>query len=247
MGKPNNQGWKMGLGTPALPGASLPCPASRQGPSLGTAPAPGGQPGDAQSQRGVWGAPCSVLGVLPGPRPALLCSLRAPSCRGGGRAAGHLLRGQGTPPWCPRGTRSLCLIAAPGCVPLALGAAPVPASPRPRQRLLRVLVPVVTRGHLSQGLSHGLVDTLGQFGDVLWAQAPRVHPGEDSDGAGPWERREKPGMLLEDPSRTRVLPRASPPPAASPHLSVPRTPPGAWCPRQPCPLPRELLSTPYPR
>lgn len=126
-----------------------------------------------------------MSGVLPCSAP-----LRAPSCRGGGRAVGHLLWGQGTPLCCPQGTHSLCLFAALSCVPLALGAAPV----LPQLQLLRVLVPMVTHGHLSQGLGHGLPDTLGQFGDILWAQAPRFHPGEDLDGAGPWERKEKPGM-----------------------------------------------------
>lgn len=87
MGEPNNQGWKMGLGPPALPGASLPCSASRQGPSLGTAPAPEGQPQlqrDSQGMRShnegfgghlalFWG--CCLVPVLPcsaplGHRPA---------------------------------------------------------------------------------------------------------------------------------------------------------------------------------
>lgn len=92
MGNPTIRRGKRGCEPPALPGASLPCPASRREPSWGTATAPGlaeGQPGDAQSQRGVlggtllcfgghfalfWGPLCSVLGVLPGPHPALLCS-----------------------------------------------------------------------------------------------------------------------------------------------------------------------------
>lgn len=70
MGEPNNQKWKMGLGTRA--GASLPCPVSRQEPSQGTTTAPGlaeGDPGDAQSIRGALGG--TLLCVRGA---ALLCS-----------------------------------------------------------------------------------------------------------------------------------------------------------------------------
>lgn len=194
MGEPNNQEWKMGLGTPS-PAWSIPALPREQagvipGDSHSSRSGRGRSRGCTVTTRGFRGhlalfQGCCLVPILPCSAP-----LRAPSCRGGGRAAGHLLRGQGTPPCCPRGTCSLCLFAAPGCVPLALGAAPV----LPWLQLLLVLVPVVTLGHPSQGLGHGLPDTLGQFRDILRAQAPRFHPGEDLDGAGPWERREKPGM-----------------------------------------------------
>lgn len=82
----------------------------------------------------------------------------------------------------------MCLIAGPSCVLLAMGAARPPASPSPVRvlRMLSTLVPTATCRHLSESISHGLSDSLGQSGDIRGAQALGFHLGEDLDGARPW-------------------------------------------------------------
>lgn len=109
------QSGKTGLGTPnpawripALPREQAGAILGHRHSSRGTGTAPGLAEGCTVTMRGFmgplalfWGhltlfQECCLVHILPCSAP-----LRAPSCWGGGRAAGHLLRGQGTPPWRP--------------------------------------------------------------------------------------------------------------------------------------------------
>lgn len=244
MGNPTITGGKHGWEPPALPGASLPCPASRQEPSQGTATAPGlaeGCPGDAQSQRGVLGG-------------TLLCfggAAWSPSCPAplslGHRPAGAVAGLQDTSsgdkghiPAVPEGLAPSAYLLLPAVSPWPWG---LPPSSPSRSRGCSVswspwsLLDISARASamawrtlsVSSGTSFGLRPRVSTLGRTRMVQVPGR--GGKSQGCGRGSHQE-----------SDFLPSTFHPSC----LSFPQRPTDTpQC--QPCPLPWEFLSIPYPK
>lgn len=237
-GNPTIRGGKHGWEPPGLPGA---IPGHSHSSRSGT----GTSRGCTVTTRGFrghlalfWG--CCLVPIVP-------CSalLRAPSCRGGGRAAGHSSGDKGHLPAAPEGLAPFAYLLLPAVSPRPWG---LPLSSPGPSRGCSVswspwsLLAIPARASamawrtlsVSSGTSLGLRPRVSTLGRTWMVQVPGR--GGESQGCVRGSHQEPDFPPEHFPPQLHLLPSVT-----HRHPQVPHPQ------RHPCPLPWEFLSNPHPR